>query len=200
MKPIAAFLCALTAISLPACEAESVSDGDFAISYRGSAQNRANGNLKIYIGASTADPGDVVWDIVDDDVSTAGAGAAGQSQLLVSVDDNKIFDANGSVRCELFPMGSDGDMLVEELRDGSTGDVLFTVRGKRVYYGSQPVGGSPNASDLAFTFKGAQVFEGKPSDGVVLVTASEKIRKASEMRKLTIAALIDGACGAPGLP
>lgn len=201
MKPIAAtLLCALTAVSLPACDVESSTDSDLATSYRAGARDRANGNLKIYIGPSTADPSDVVWDIVDDDVSSANAGAAGSSQLLVSVDDDKIFDASGSVKCELFPMGSDGDILVEELRDGSTGDALFTVRGKRVYYGSQPVTGSPNGSELAFTFKGAQVFDGKPSDGVVLVTATEQIHQASDMRKLTIAALIAGSCSAPGLP
>lgn len=191
MKRLPLAVCALVTSFVAACDAETPPDPVSSLELRGAALP-GDGDLKIYDGPVAGPPSGPVWDIVDDDVIESSSGG-----LLISVVGDEIYDASGTLVCARYPAGTDGSTLHEELRDGN-GQVHFTVMNKWVFYGSQQLP-NPDFDQLAFTFQGDQVFEGPLADDIVLVTATENIQKSGDMRKLVIAALIDGHCGAPGL-
>ncbi|MCA9653760.1 MAG: hypothetical protein H6712_11990 [Myxococcales bacterium] len=185
---------ALFAVVATACDADALSDHDLdQASFR--AGGTADGNLSVFPGTDTSNPAGTIWEFVDDDVSSGPSYGGG---LILTVVGDEIYDAEGELRCSRAPVGTDGSNLLEELRDGTTGDVHYTVMGKWVFYGRQDLP-NPDFSQLAFTLKGSEIYEGSHTTGDVLVTATKKVEQAGDMRKLTLAALIDGHCGAPGL-
>lgn len=192
MNRLTLAVCALATMSVVACDAEPLPDSDSEISFR---SGPGDGDLSIHVGDDTSVPGSRVWELVNNQVYSESASTGA---LMLEVIGDEIYDASGALRCSRIPVGDEGSNLIEELRDGTTGDVYYTVMGKWVFYGRQDLP-NPDFSQLAFTFKADQVFEGSHVDDIVLVTATERIEWAGDMRKLLIASLIDGHCGAPGL-
>jgi hypothetical protein len=157
-----------------------------------------NGDIGIYEGASATSEDCLIYTTVGTDVHQGSA----SGPVIMNIQGTDIVDpASGTVMCS-----RDGDALVERVRTGEDGPVLFTVMGRWIFEGEINTHGKPWLevveyfdSQLLYTFQGANVFEHAPYDGEILVTATKPIAQSDQMRKLVISSLIAAECGGLGL-
>ena len=143
-------------------------------------------------------PPTIVWDLDDGSNGTDVFDPTGE--LVVFTSENQIFDAAGSLRCTAY--AEDG---VFKLHAGLDGEVLLTAtQGRYVFWGDVP--GLPETGtdawqhllyhQLAYEFYGELLYDGPRWMADVIASANVPMHKADPMRKLLIAALYEGACGA----
>lgn len=127
-------------------------------------------------------------------------------ELVVSTTENQIFDAGGNLACTAYMEGG-----LYKLREGLDGDVVLTAtQGRYVFWGdvqSLPAPGTyawPHLlyNELAYEFYGDVLYDGPRWFADVVADADVHIHRANPMRKLLIAAVYEGECGAgqPPLP
>ncbi len=161
-----------------------------------------NGPVQLNDEGGMSPPDIIIWDIDGDGEGSDVFDPAG-SIVLSSVED-QILDAAGNVQCTAWY--EDG---LYKLREGLDGAVVYTATpGRYVFAGdvtSLPEPGTYASQVLLYTqleyeFYGVSIFDGPRWQGDLAGTSSEKLHRASPMRKLLIASLYGGACGSPGVP
>lgn len=185
--------------STSACDLESgdPSAGDPSASFR---------SLDVNIELAQADGGEedgtILWEIVELEVFE-GLAVAGALNLFIV--DDVIHTSDGVPTCVIDAPVLDTTAREVIATNGS--EVLFTVAGPYVFEGAVDVSiRNPAklrkifASQLLFEFDGDEVFLGERRDQFRLLHASADVESASDGRKLLIAALITGECGAGGMP
>lgn len=196
---------AASTLSLTACGAETeddLIDVEERWGWPDPPPYPGNGDISIHVGPTTEIAGCLAWDIVNDETSDANGDPVNR------VDGDLILDPTGNVLCQQIGGQLEGvDHIMRE--DGQGGnEILFTVWRRYVLPGDVEI---PHhwwwdweflelLRDEALTFKQDQVFRGAPWKGDVLITATEHLRFADQMRKLLLGALIEGECGSAGLP
>lgn len=168
-------------------------------------------SMAIYFGEGTTSEDCIIWDIMDNPGGSGGSAddaQTGENVLTVTDDGQFISRAGGGVTCNVV----DGTLQQEATRTVRAGDVagegevVFTVWHKWVFDGELNLHGlswgkklKVLKSKLLYTYQGDHIYDGPRFRGDILMTATENIRKTSDAHKLLVTALIEGACGAPGL-
>ena len=167
-------------------------------------------DMSIFYGDNTESPECQIWDIM------AGGGNGGSAEdaqtgdnIFTVTEDGQFITRNGDVMCNVV----DGELQSEptrEVRDGSApgeGEVVFTVWHKWVFEGELNLHGlswwqkiKVLKSQLLYTYQKDHIYDGPRFRGDILMTATANIAKTSDAHKLLVTSLIEGACGAPGLP
>ena len=166
----------------------------------------ANGDLEIHEGETTEVEECLIFDLTGSGVSQRAVDTSSPNGVrfepVLEVVDNELRTPQGDLVCYAYETDHP---LVYQLADAE-GEVLFTLFNDWVFDGDlqvPPPGGKAlvNAlqNDLAYTIKQDHVYIGPHGDGHILATATEQVTKANPMRKLLIAALVDGQCGAVGI-
>jgi hypothetical protein len=195
----ALFILPLLALA-PACDADP--DGSEA----GDAFRNATGSLDIDIQLSQADGGSddgtVLWDVKEVEIYE---GPASEDKLLWYIKDNAIFTVEGVQTCTVNSPYLNSNLREVIAANGT--DVLFTVWNDYVFEGEVDVKYTNYGQmkklfgeQLLFQFTSNEVYLGETRDGFRLLRADGDVQSSSDGRKLVIAALITGECGAPGLP
>jgi hypothetical protein len=195
----ALFILPLLALA-PAC------DSDPDRSEAGDAFRNATGTFDINIQLSQADGGDddgtILWEFLDEDIYD---GEASEGNLLLQIKNNMIFTVDGVQTCTVNSPYLNSNLREVIAANGT--DVLFTVWNEYVFEGEVDVkitnfGQMKKlfGEQLLFQFSSNEVYLGESRDGFRLLSANEDIQCSSDGRKLTIAALVMGECGAPGMP
>lgn len=110
--------------------------------------------------------------------------------LTLFTRENRIYDAAGTLQCTAHDEGGE-----YRLRQGVDGAALYTTTlGRHVYDGAAV----KPPRRLAHEFVDTRVYDGPRRRGQVATTATEVVERANPMRKLLIAALLNGRCGAAG--
>ncbi len=147
-------------------------------------------------------PDTITWTNVGDGVSTDVFDGAGT--LVVSTFENQIYDADGNLQCTAYLENG-----LYKLREGLDGPVILTAtQGRYVFWDDVGQLPSPGTSawqqliytQLAYEFYGDVLYDGPRWISDIIAYADVHIHKASPMRKLLIAALYEGECGAGGDP
>lgn len=102
--------------------------------------------------------------------------------------ENRIYDATGTLQCTAHDEGG-----VYRLRQGVDGPALFTATLSRAVFAGD---GTTRPRRMAHEFIDVEIYEGARRGGQVAATASAVVARANPMRKLLIAALLNGQCGA----
>lgn len=163
--------------------------------------NPANGDTTMAAGDNIS-PFDLIWDIDEGTTSqsaTTDNGTVVTAVIRETVDD-EILDGEGNVLCTAVQSQS-GVRNVYQLLD-SNGDAVLTLWHRYVFAGDVQV---PKAGwkvwkliskNTLYSFKKKRVFEDRWWQGESVATADVKIASANPMRKLELAALLAGECGA----
>jgi hypothetical protein len=155
-----------------------------------------NGDMEIYAGGDTDSSGDLVWTIVDDDVYEVEAD--GGLDLVWTIQDDDLVGPDG---CTSEPGISAGSLFLRN----AAGDVLFTVKGRHLWYGAVDVpnegssGWETAHSQRAYDVWHNQFYAGPKGRTDAVSSATANIQEASALRKLAIMALVEGECGSSGL-
>lgn len=161
-----------------------------------------NGPVQLNDEGGMTPPDIIIWDIDGDGEGSDVFDPAGA--IVLSSDEEQILDADGAVQCTAW-----NENGLYKLREGLDGAVVFTATsGRYVFAGdvqSLPAPGTSAwqqlvYSQLAYDFYGKSLYDGPHWHGDLVGTSSEKLHRASPMRKLLIASLYGGACGSPGVP
>lgn len=191
----------LPALSLlafaPACDSEENGPGDAFL---------RNGTMDINIQLSQADGGEedgtILWHII---ISEVYSGPAEDGDLLLYIENNAIFTAEGVQTCMINSPYLNS--TVREVIAANGTDVLFTVWNNYVFEGAVNVKVTSwgqmkklFGDQLLFHFESNEVYLGESRDGNRLLTADGDVQNSSDGRKLLISALITGECGAKGMP
>ena len=157
-------------------------------------------------------PGNGAVEVMEDDslpdeptfTITPGGGSSDvfdpNGDLVLSTVENQIFDAAGNLRCTAYHENG-----LFKLREGLDGEVLLTsTRGRYVFWGDVQALPTPGTvawqhliyNELAYEFFGHLLYDGPRWYADVIAFADVHIHKANPMRKLLIAALFEGECGA----
>lgn len=199
---------ALLAVGMTGCG--DVEDGDPGSSLRAAGETVEFWNFR------PNDPGNGDVDLLDDsdddglpdtinwEATTGGSGNTDvfdpTGELVVSTIENQIFDAAGNLRCTAY--FEDG---LFKLRDGLDGDVLLTAtQGRYVFWDNVQALPQPGTYEwyalinhqLGYEFYGDVIYNGPRWSADVIGHANVHVHKANPMRKLLIAALHEGTCGA----
>lgn len=193
---------ALSAITLlpllaltPACDTEESDMGDAF---------RAVTDIDIQLEQADGgeDDGTILWEILNAEVFD---GPATDGNLSLFIQNNTIYTADGVPTCSV-----NSPFLKSRLREviaANGTDVLFTVWNEYVFEGKVDVkianfGQMKKlfGSQLLFQFSGDSVYLNEARYGYRLVQATGNVQNSSDGRKLLIAALITGECGATGMP
>ena len=174
-------LALLPALALAACHV----DDEPALEFRSAETPYGELDMSFYTHPDPAGDDDPVWQIHGPGVYS---GSADSGVLLMMVDDNSIRDPQDNVLCS-----RNGNALVENIRQGANGPVLYTSIGRQVYAGAP----GPDDKPL-YTLHAKHVTEGM--NGTALLWSDTHIHlEESSMRKLVIVSLLEGACGGDGL-
>lgn len=162
--------------------------------------------LDINIQLTQADGGDddgtILWEIV---IAEVYNGPASNGDLSLFIENNTIYTAAGVPTCTV-----DSPFLnstVREVIAENGTDVLFTVWNQYVFEGEVDVRHENFGQmqklfgdQLLFQFQADEVFLGEAWEGYRLLEANGDVEHSSDGRKLLIAALITGECGATAMP
>ncbi|PRP90853.1 hypothetical protein ENSA5_61030 [Enhygromyxa salina] len=190
---LSAFSFAALVTLAPACDSSEDTGNDF----RGSLDV----NIQMTMADGGSDDGSIVWEIVEAEVYE---GLELDGQLHLFIENNAIYDAAGEKTCEV-----DSPALHSSRREviAANGEVLFTVWRNFVFEGTVDVEVEKFdqvkkrfSDQLLFQYEPHEIFLGEANDGVRLMTTNTDITAQSEGRKLLMAALMTGKCGASGLP
>lgn len=154
------------------------------------------GDLSIHIGEDTAEDDCLVWDFQGSVVVNGAATGAPEGGPLIELTADGDVVVGDEVTCavESYPQWN-----LSVLRDGDTGQVLYTAFNQWVFEGSlYGLNGPQIAQQLRYTWRKEQIREGGWW-GTPILTADAHIGWAKADRKLVTTAAIDGACGTPGL-
>jgi hypothetical protein len=105
-----------------------------------------------------------------------------------------IYDGTGTPRCVVEGNELDPVIAVSAFGEPESADPLFVLEGNEVYDGSDSCG------DPLFSYHKQYVFLGPRKNYEYLYQADTNLRAESTFRKLLIAALASGTCGAPEPP
>ena len=182
------------ALLLGACAEEGNSD------FRGAANAGydGDGDLTIYMGATAAEVGCDIWDLVGSTVSGGTASGTPGVAIISAVEVSSsptgwgVADANGNVTCTYE---YDGDL---KLRDASDGTILMTSNEAFLMNGDYNPNSGVNWQVADYTFRDEHIRE--PGWwGEKILTGTVHIAWMQQWRKLLIGAAIEGYCGAPGI-
>lgn len=160
------------------------------------------GNGNVQLSEDEQLPDIIVWDIPSSGDSSDVFGPNGE--LVVSTLANQIFDVAGTLRCTAYL--EDG---LFKLREGLDGDVVLTAtQGRYVFWGDVQALPEPGTyawqhliyNDLAYEFYGDVLYDGPRWIADVVAHSNVHLHRANPMRKLLIAALYEGECGAAQQP
>ena len=188
-----------------ACGSEPTDDIDFRCSHR----NIESGfDFSLFLPAySGDDPGPIADSIFEmSPASGAGTevrpGTGVDGPPLLFADARGIEDAAGTQTCLFGPASGWGTQLRT-----SDGTVLYTAIGSYVFDGDAIV--TADTTDmhkrelleerLAFSVVGGRFYEGTSWKGSELVVADVDLQRYPVEARLLVSALVDGACGSPGL-
>jgi hypothetical protein len=163
---------------------ESASEAEDIVAALQSARAPLDPDFSLHLGPVAATGGILIYDIQNGFVYDGDASAA---RLLLNVHDGAIFDAADEVILCRFVHASDGLSVIA----ADTREPLYVLERNLIYDG----GGR-----LRFSLMRDQIFDGHWSRGEPLMTATERIDRMSGERKLLVAVLAGGECGAPELP
>ena len=161
-----------------------------------------NGPVQLNDEGGMTPPDIIIWDIDGDGEGSDVFDPSGA--IVLSSDQGQILDANGTVQCS-----ASYENGLYKLREGLDGAVVYTAtNGRYVFAGdvsSLPAPGTSAwqqliYSQLAYDFYGKSIYNGPHWHGDLAGTSTEKLHRASPMRKLLIASLYGGACGSSGVP
>lgn len=166
----------------------------------------ANGDLEIHEGETTEVEECLIFELGGSGVSQRTIEPNNPDDIryepVLEVVENELRTPQGDLVCYAY---ATDHPLVYQLADAE-GEVLFTLFNDWVFDGEPQIeqlgGGSlwdALENDLAYTIKQDHVYIGLHWNGQILATATEQITKANPMRKLLVAALVDGQCGAVGI-
>lgn len=177
----------------------------------GSLGYAGNGDIVLRTGSGDNEPPDIIiWDI-------AGGGVTRQVEPGVfeprlDVDGAELnqtsIDATGLAGPACTAAVGDHTSGKEFKLVDAGGAVVLTLWERYVFVGDVDIPadavenglGMALESQIAFSFKKRRIYAGHWTDDDVVAIASEKIAKASPMRRLTLGALVTGECGSNGLP
>lgn len=150
-----------------------------------------------------SDDGTVIWEILE--ASGVYEGRAEGGDLLMFIEGDQIYDANGVLTCSVGSPFLNSE--VREVIAANGTEVLFTVWDNYVFDGEIDVK-SDNFGQIKKLFGGQLLFQylpneiylGEAIDGFRLMTTDSDITVQSDGRKLLMAALMSGECGSNGLP
>lgn len=195
---LALFLLPLLAFT-PACDTEESTTDDF---------RALPGDLEVDLSLIAADGGDndgtVIWEILK--VGAVSDGPVENNVLLLEIQGNEIYDANGNLTCTIK-----APYLFNSLRlvtDADSDSVIFTVWDNYILMGQVDLSKGTTTSAfrrlfverLLFTFSANEIYLGTPSSGQKLMVSTTNLEIQTDERKLLIGALIEGQCGSAGLP
>ena len=176
----------------PACDSEESVGDDF----------RAGLDVNIQMTAASggSDDGTIIWEILEAEVYS---GPASNADLLLYIDNNKIYDTEGVETCSVNSPYLNSSIREVIIANGN--EVLFTVWGNYVFQGEIDVtkytfGKMKElfATQLLFEFKTTNIYDGEAKDGLLLMTTNADTEAQSDGRKLLMGALIAGHCGSAG--
>lgn len=183
----------------PACDS---SDEDLGDDFRGAPLDVST---QMTMADGGTDDGTVIWEIVEAAATEVYDGPAYLGDLLMFVEDNAIYDANGVQTCSV-----DSPFLNSSIREviaANGTEVLFTVWGNYVFDGQIDVKHTNFGQikrlfgdQLLFEYQPNDIFLGEATDGFLLMTTDTDTTAQSDGRRLLMAALITGECGSNGLP
>ncbi|HLT38111.1 MAG TPA: hypothetical protein VK034_17615 [Enhygromyxa sp.] len=146
--------------------------------------------------------GTILWEIGDVEIYE---GSAQDGNLSLYIENNTIYTAEGVQTCIINAPYLNS--AVREVRTANSTDVLFTVWDDYVFEGEVDVkitnfGHMKKlfGAQLLFQFSTNEVYLGEKRDGYRLIKATADVENQSDGRRLLIAALITGECGASGMP
>lgn len=164
-----------------------------------------DGEIEVREGAGDDLPDTILWDFDGGSVSRTRDGNA---EVLWIVEGNELWTADASASatanspvCTVVqddhPSG-DAYQLVDD-----NGEVIFTMWRRYVFAGDIDLPAAPQVKHnealqehLALSFKKKKIFAGAWWCGTKIAKADEKIAKANPMRRLLLAAMVSGECGA----
>ncbi len=164
-----------------------------------------DGEIEVREGGDHDFPDTILWDIDGGHVSRS---VDGTSEVLWVVEGNELWTADASSsafesspRCTVV-QGDHPSGDVYQLVDGG-GDVVFTMWRRYVFSGEVELPAAPKVKQdealqehLAMSFKKKRIHAGGWWEGERLAKADEKIAKANPVRRLLLAAMVSGECGA----
>lgn len=192
---------ALSALSLlplltfaPACDTEESEMGD--------AFRSTDINIQLEQADGGEDDGTILWELVDGEIYE---GPASNGVLNLYIENNTIYTTAGVPTCSINAPFLNSKVREVIATNGT--EVLFTVWNEYVFEGQVDVKHETFGmmkklfgTQLLFQFQGNDVYLEEARYGNRLLTASANIQNSSDGRKLLIAALITGECGATGMP
>jgi len=192
-------LSALPLLSLlalaPACDSDEADPGD-------AFRNGLDVNVQLMQADGGEEDGTILWEIGDVEIYE---GSAQDGNLSLYIENNTIYTAEGVQTCIINAPYLNS--AVREVRTANSTDVLFTVWDDYVFEGEVDVkitnfGHMKKlfGAQLLFQFSTNEVYLGEKRDGYRLIKATADVENQSDGRRLLIAALITGECGASGMP
>jgi len=161
-----------------------------------------NGDTQVAADDSVS-PFDLVWDL--DGASTSQSTVAPNSTDIFATTirqtvEDQIFDAQGNLLCTAVQTQTDGPKVYQLL--DAEGEPVLTLWHRFVFPGDVhvPDKGAKISQLLQqhtmFSFQGERVYDDRWWVGDVVAQADVELAKANPMRKLEIASLLAGECGA----
>lgn len=158
-------------------------------------------DLVIELADGGEEDGTILWEIVEADVFD---GLAVAGDLVLYLEGDEVFTAAGVQTCQLD--APQLDTTVRELIAASGSEVRLTLWHDLVFAGPVDTRISSRSrmlkaygDQLVLEIVGDEVYLGERADGVRLIRTGAELEPASDARKLLVAALITGECGATGL-
>jgi hypothetical protein len=172
----------------------------------GDAFRNSNSTLDVNIQLEQADGGEddgtILWEILNAEVYD---GPASNGKLSLYIENNAIYTAEGVQTCTVNSPYLNSNLREVVAANGT--DVLFTVWNEYVFEGQVDVKHTTFGmmkklfgDQLLFEFQTTDVYLGEARSGFRLLSATADVESSSDGRKLLIAALITGECGASGMP
>lgn len=198
MRRVLSTLPALALLAFaPACDSEETDMGD---AFRNSS------GLDINIQLTQADGGEedgtILWELIEAEIYD---GPAVNGNLSLYIENNIIYTKEGVETCSVNAPYLNSSLREVVAANGT--DILFTVWENYVFEGKVDVTITNYGhmkklfgDQLLFQFQTNEVYLGEARDGFRLLSANGDVENSSDGRKLVIAALITGECGATGMP
>lgn len=191
-------LSALPILSLlafaPACDTDEPEMGD--------AFRSTDINMQLEQADGGEDDGTILWEILNGEVYD---GPATNGNLSLYIENNTIYTSEGVPTCNINSPYLNSNLREVIATNGS--EVLFTVWREYVFEGKVDVKIATFGQmkklfgdQLLFEYYDNEVYLGEARDGWRLISATGNIETSSDGRRLLIAALITGECGATPMP